>query len=83
MLREQTTELASELQHCQAEYEQLMGQKDDLNTQLQESLRANSRLLEQLQEIGQEKEQLTQDLQEARKVGHHGKRELRWPSLCG
>ncbi|XP_028626606.1 GRIP1-associated protein 1 isoform X5 [Grammomys surdaster] len=67
MLREQTTELASELQHCQAEYEELMGQKDDLNTQLQESLRANSRLLEQLQEIGQEKEQLTQDLQEARK----------------
>ncbi|XP_076775142.1 GRIP1-associated protein 1 isoform X6 [Arvicanthis niloticus] len=67
MLREQTTELASELQHCQAEYEELMGQKDDLNTQLQESLRANSRLLEQLQEMGQEKEQLTQDLQEARK----------------
>uniref|UniRef100_A0A2I3T4N9 GRIP1 associated protein 1 n=1 Tax=Pan troglodytes TaxID=9598 RepID=A0A2I3T4N9_PANTR len=34
---------------------------------LLESLRANSRLLEQLQEIGQEKEQLTQELQEARK----------------
>ncbi|NP_001413245.1 GRIP1-associated protein 1 isoform 13 [Mus musculus] len=67
MLREQTSELASELQHRQAEYEELMGQKDDLNSQLQESLRANSRLLEQLQEIGQEKEQLTQDLQEARK----------------
>ncbi|XP_021042979.1 GRIP1-associated protein 1 isoform X2 [Mus pahari] len=67
MLREQTSELASELQHRQAEYEELMGQKDDLNSQLQESLRANSRLLEQLQGIGQEKEQLTQDLQEARK----------------
>ncbi|OBS81126.1 hypothetical protein A6R68_20648, partial [Neotoma lepida] len=67
MLREQTTELAAELQHRQAEYEDLMGQKDDLNSQLQESLRANSRLLEQLQEMGQEKEQLTQDLQEARK----------------
>ncbi|XP_038172205.1 GRIP1-associated protein 1 isoform X8 [Arvicola amphibius] len=66
-LREQTTELAAELQHRQAEYEDLMGQKDDLNSQLQESLRANSRLLEQLQEMGQEKEQLTQDLQEARK----------------
>ncbi|XP_050998262.1 GRIP1-associated protein 1 isoform X2 [Acomys russatus] len=66
-LREQTAELAAELQHRQAEYEDLMGQKDDLNSQLQESLRANSRLLEQLQEIGQEKEQLTQDLQEARK----------------
>ncbi|CAH6785731.1 GRIP1-associated protein 1 isoform X7 [Phodopus roborovskii] len=67
MLREQTTELAAELQHRQAEYEDLMGQKDDLNSQLQESVRANSRLLEQLQEMGQEKEQLTQELQEARK----------------
>ncbi|XP_063101897.1 GRIP1-associated protein 1 isoform X9 [Cavia porcellus] len=67
VLREQTTELTSELQQRQAEYEDLMGQKDDLNSQLQESLRANSRLLEQLQEIGQEKEQLTQELQEARK----------------
>lgn len=35
MLREQTTELAAELQHRQAEYEDLMGQKDDLNSQLQ------------------------------------------------
>ncbi|KAM6151356.1 GRIP1-associated protein 1 isoform 2-T2 [Rhynchocyon petersi] len=67
MLRERTTELAAELQQRQAEYEDLMGQKDDLNSQLQESLRANSRLLEQLQELGQEKEQLSQDLQEARK----------------
>lgn len=67
MLREQTTELAAELKHRQADYEELMGQKDDLNSQLQESLRANSRLLEQLQEMGQEKEQLIQDLQEARK----------------
>ncbi|XP_062038922.1 GRIP1-associated protein 1 isoform X2 [Lepus europaeus] len=67
MLREQTTSLAAELQQRLDEYEDLMGQKDDLNSQLQESLRANSRLLEQLQEIGQEKEQLTQELQEARK----------------
>ncbi|XP_005411358.1 PREDICTED: GRIP1-associated protein 1 isoform X5 [Chinchilla lanigera] len=67
VLREQTTELTTELQQRQAEYEDLVGQKDDLNSQLQESLRANSRLLEQLQEIGQEKEQLTQELQEARK----------------
>ncbi|XP_016832459.1 GRIP1-associated protein 1 isoform X3 [Cricetulus griseus] len=67
MLRDQTTELSAELQHRQAEYEDLMGLKDDLNSQLQESLRANNRLLEQLQEMGQEKEQLTQDLHEARK----------------
>ncbi|XP_057394359.1 GRIP1-associated protein 1 isoform X2 [Balaenoptera acutorostrata] len=67
MLREQTAGLTAELQQRQTEYEDLMGQKDDLNSQLQESLRANSRLLEQLQELGQEKEQLTQELQEARK----------------
>ncbi|XP_019272982.1 GRIP1-associated protein 1 isoform X2 [Panthera pardus] len=67
MLREENTGLAAELRQRQTEYEDLMGQKDDLNSQLQESLRANSRLLEQLQEIGQEKEQLTQELQEARK----------------
>uniref|UniRef100_A0A673VEG4 GRIP1 associated protein 1 n=1 Tax=Suricata suricatta TaxID=37032 RepID=A0A673VEG4_SURSU len=67
MLREENTGLTAELRQRQAEYEDLMGQKDDLNSQLQESLRANSRLLEQLQEIGQEKEQLTQELQEARK----------------
>lgn len=67
LLREQTTGLTTELQQQQTDYEDLMGQKDDLNSQLQESLRANSRLLEQLQEIGQEKEQLTQELQEARK----------------
>ncbi|XP_036696077.1 GRIP1-associated protein 1 isoform X4 [Balaenoptera musculus] len=67
MLREQTAGLTAELQQRQTDYEDLMGQKDDLNSQLQESLRANSRLLEQLQELGQEKEQLTQELQEARK----------------
>ncbi|XP_068818090.1 GRIP1-associated protein 1 isoform X2 [Capricornis sumatraensis] len=67
MLREQTAGLTAELQQRQSQYEDLMGQKDDLNCQLQESLRANSRLLEQLQELGQEKEQLSQELQEARK----------------
>ncbi|KAB0343056.1 hypothetical protein FD754_019982 [Muntiacus muntjak] len=67
MLREQTAGLTAELQQWQTQYEDLMGQKDDLNCQLQESSRANSRLLEQLQELGQEKEQLIQELQEARK----------------
>uniref|UniRef100_A0A8C7AI38 GRIP1 associated protein 1 n=1 Tax=Neovison vison TaxID=452646 RepID=A0A8C7AI38_NEOVI len=66
-LRDENAGLAADLQQRQTEYEDLMGQKDDLNSQLQESLRANSRLLEQLQEIGQEKEQLTHELQEARK----------------
>lgn len=67
MLREQSTQLTAELQLRHTEYEHLMGQKDDLNSQLQESLRANSRLLEQLQEVSQEKERLTQELQDARK----------------
>lgn len=67
MLREQTAQLTAELQLRQTEYDHLMGQKDDLNSQLQESIRANGRLLEQLQEISQEKEQLTQELQDARK----------------
>lgn len=35
MLREQTAELTAELQQRQTEYEELMGQKDDLNSQLQ------------------------------------------------
>ncbi|XP_028923433.1 GRIP1-associated protein 1 isoform X2 [Ornithorhynchus anatinus] len=67
LLREQSAGLVAELQQRQSEREALMGQRDDLNTQLQESFRANGRLLEQLQELGQEKEQLLQDLEEARK----------------
>lgn len=35
MLREQTAGLTAELQQRQTEYEDLMGQKDDLNSQLQ------------------------------------------------
>ncbi|XP_077185603.1 GRIP1-associated protein 1 isoform X2 [Paroedura picta] len=67
LLRDQAAALGAELQQRQTEKEALAAQRDDLNTQLQESLRANSRLLEQLQELGQEKERLLQDLDEARK----------------
>uniref|UniRef100_A0A4X2KNQ5 GRIP1 associated protein 1 n=1 Tax=Vombatus ursinus TaxID=29139 RepID=A0A4X2KNQ5_VOMUR len=66
-LREQTAGLATELQQCQAEFEALAGQRDDLRSQLQESLRANGRLLEQLQALGQEKERVSRELEEARK----------------
>uniref|UniRef100_A0A7N4NFT4 GRIP1 associated protein 1 n=1 Tax=Sarcophilus harrisii TaxID=9305 RepID=A0A7N4NFT4_SARHA len=66
-LREQTAGLATELQQRQAEYEALAGHRDDLSSQLQESLRANGRLLEQLQVLGQEKENLSRELEEARK----------------
>ncbi|XP_050783177.1 GRIP1-associated protein 1 isoform X4 [Gopherus flavomarginatus] len=67
LLREQSAALGLELQQKQSEKEALAGQRDDLDTQLQESIRANSRLLEQLQELGQEKEKLVVELEEARK----------------
>nr|XP_048689214.1 GRIP1-associated protein 1 isoform X5 [Caretta caretta] len=67
LLREQSAALGLELQEREREKEALAGQRDDLNTQLQESVRANSRLLEQLQELGQEKEKLLLELEEARK----------------
>ncbi|XP_068964306.1 GRIP1-associated protein 1 isoform X2 [Petaurus breviceps papuanus] len=66
-LREQTAGLATELQQRQAEFEAMAGQRDDLRSQLQESLRANGRLLEQLQVLGQEKDHVSQELEEARK----------------
>ncbi|XP_030049864.1 GRIP1-associated protein 1 isoform X2 [Microcaecilia unicolor] len=67
LLREQNAALEVELRQQQGEKEGLLVQRDDLQTQLQESLHANSRLLEQLQELGQEKEQLQQDLEDMRK----------------
>ncbi|XP_074873513.1 GRIP1-associated protein 1 isoform X2 [Carettochelys insculpta] len=67
LLREQSTALGLELQRQQSEMEALASQRDDLSSQLQESLRANSRLLAQLQERGQERERLQLDLEEARK----------------
>ncbi|XP_044856357.1 GRIP1-associated protein 1 isoform X2 [Mauremys mutica] len=67
LLREQSAALGLELQQRQSEKEALAGQRDDLDTQLQESIRANSRLLEQLQALGQEKEKLVVELEEARK----------------
>uniref|UniRef100_H0XYG0 GRIP1 associated protein 1 n=1 Tax=Otolemur garnettii TaxID=30611 RepID=H0XYG0_OTOGA len=45
MLREQTTGLTAELQQRQAEYEGLMGQKDDLNSQLQVTVLSSPRSL--------------------------------------
>ncbi|XP_062975543.1 GRIP1-associated protein 1 isoform X2 [Elgaria multicarinata webbii] len=73
LMRDQAAALGAELQQRQSEKEALAAQRDDLNTQLQESLRANSRLLEQLQELGQEKERLLQDLEEARKTAEKRK----------
>ncbi|XP_053226455.1 GRIP1-associated protein 1 isoform X2 [Podarcis raffonei] len=73
LMRDQVAALGAELQQRQSEKEVLAAQREDLNTQLQESLRANTRLLEQLQEIGQEKERLLQDLDETRKTAEKRK----------
>ncbi|XP_050972563.1 GRIP1-associated protein 1 isoform X3 [Labeo rohita] len=68
LLREQNLALNAELQQRRTEQESFMAQRDDLNSQLQESNRANSRLLEQLTELGLEKDKLQQELEEARKT---------------
>ncbi|CAJ0951864.1 unnamed protein product [Ranitomeya imitator] len=67
LLRDQSAALTAEVQQQQNDKEALLAQREDLKTQLQESSRANGRLLEQLQEQKQEAQQLQQDLEEARK----------------
>ncbi|XP_053551486.1 GRIP1-associated protein 1 isoform X3 [Bombina bombina] len=67
LLRDQNLALTAELQQRQNEKESLLAQRDDLKTQLQESVRANTRLLEQLQEHTQEIQHLQQELDETRK----------------
>ncbi|XP_026532107.1 GRIP1-associated protein 1 isoform X2 [Notechis scutatus] len=73
LMREQVAALGDELQQCQNEKEALAAQRDDLNTQLQESLRGNTRLMEQVQELVQEKGRLLQELDEARKTAEKRK----------
>ncbi|KAJ8403135.1 hypothetical protein AAFF_G00360510 [Aldrovandia affinis] len=57
-----------ELQQRQTEQEKLLAQRDDVSSQLQEVNRANSRLLEQVTELGQEKDKLQQELEATRKT---------------
>ncbi|KAJ8372381.1 hypothetical protein AAFF_G00290140 [Aldrovandia affinis] len=65
---EQEMALNVELQQRQTEQEKLLAQRDDVSSQLQEVNRANSRLLEQVTELGQEKDKLQQELEETRKT---------------
>ncbi|KAJ8384988.1 hypothetical protein AAFF_G00196540 [Aldrovandia affinis] len=65
---EQEMALNMELQQRQTEQEKLLAQRDDVSSQLQEVNRANSRLLEQVTELGQEKDKLQQELEETRKT---------------
>ncbi|KAJ8351051.1 hypothetical protein AAFF_G00158510, partial [Aldrovandia affinis] len=60
--------LNMELQQRQTEQEKLLAQRDDVSSQLQEVNHANSRLLEQVTELGQEKDKLQQELEETRKT---------------
>ncbi|XP_063741893.1 GRIP1-associated protein 1 isoform X2 [Eleginops maclovinus] len=73
LLREQQEALTLELQQRRAEQEGLLNQRDDLDSQLQESSFANRKLLEQLTEEGQEKEKLLKDLDEAKKTAEKRK----------
>ncbi|XP_041712995.1 GRIP1-associated protein 1 isoform X1 [Coregonus clupeaformis] len=68
LLRDQNTALNVELQQRRTEQESFLAQRDDLNSQLQEVNRANSRLLEQLTEMDQWKDRLQQELEEAKKT---------------
>ncbi|KAJ8401514.1 hypothetical protein AAFF_G00384330 [Aldrovandia affinis] len=74
-LREQLAQLEKSVeqekaqnQELQTEQEKLLAQRDDVSSQLQEVNRANSRLLEQLTERGQEKDKLQQELEATRKT---------------
>ncbi|XP_071205135.1 GRIP1-associated protein 1-like isoform X3 [Salvelinus alpinus] len=68
LLRDQNMALNVELQQRRTEQESFLAQRDDLNSQLQEVNRANSRLLEQLTELDQWKDRLQQELEEAKKT---------------
>ncbi|XP_067449577.1 GRIP1-associated protein 1 isoform X2 [Thunnus thynnus] len=73
LLREQQEALTMELQQRRTEQESLLAQRDDLDSQLQESSFANRKLLEQLTEEGQEKEKLLRELDEAKKTAEKRK----------
>ncbi|XP_077464515.1 GRIP1-associated protein 1 isoform X2 [Stigmatopora argus] len=68
LLREQHEAQAAELQQSRTEQEKLLAQRDDLDSQLQESNFANRKLLEQLTDEGQEKEKLMMEFEESKKT---------------
>ncbi|XP_034088684.1 GRIP1-associated protein 1-like [Gymnodraco acuticeps] len=73
LLREQQEALTLDLQQRRSEQESLLNQRDDLDSQLQESSFANRKLLEQLTEEGQEKDKLLKDLDESKKTAEKRK----------
>ncbi|XP_068602542.1 GRIP1-associated protein 1 [Brachionichthys hirsutus] len=73
LLREQQEALAAEVQQRHSEHESLLAQRDDLESQLQESSFASRKLLEQLTDEGHEKEGLLRELDEAKKTAEKRK----------
>uniref|UniRef100_A0A3P8WUK5 GRIP1 associated protein 1 n=1 Tax=Cynoglossus semilaevis TaxID=244447 RepID=A0A3P8WUK5_CYNSE len=73
LLREQQETLTCDLQQVRVEQERLLAQRDDLNSQLQESSFANRKLLEQLTEEGQEKDKLLREMEEVKKTAEKRK----------
>ncbi|XP_078394105.1 GRIP1-associated protein 1-like, partial [Cetorhinus maximus] len=67
VLRDQVMSLTLEVQQRQSDLEALMAQRDDLSSQLQGVSQANGLLLEQSQQLEQDKDQLQKELEEARK----------------
>ncbi|XP_029989052.1 GRIP1-associated protein 1-like isoform X2 [Sphaeramia orbicularis] len=72
LLREQQEALMAKLQQTRTEQESLLAQRDNLESQVQESNFANRKLLEQLTE-GHEKEKLLRELDEAKKMAEKRK----------
>ncbi|XP_039629905.1 GRIP1-associated protein 1 isoform X2 [Polypterus senegalus] len=68
LLRDQNMALTLDLEQIRSDKENFLAQIDDLNSQLQEAHHANGRLLEQLTELGQERDSLQQELEESRKT---------------
>ncbi|KAI8511352.1 regulation of modification of synaptic structure [Branchiostoma belcheri] len=63
--------LTGDLQSMQTAHNQLVQERDDLRCQLQEGQAANSRLLEQLQQTAEERDQQMQALNEANRTLYH------------
>ncbi|CAH1266124.1 GRIPAP1, partial [Branchiostoma lanceolatum] len=72
-LQRLNSSLTGDLQAMQTAHNQLVQERDDLRCQLQEGQMANSRLLEQLQQTAEERDQQMQALNEANRLAEKRK----------
>ncbi|XP_078676958.1 GRIP1-associated protein 1-like isoform X2 [Branchiostoma floridae x Branchiostoma belcheri] len=72
-LQRLNSSLTGDLQSMQTVHNQLVQERDDLRCQLQEGQAANSRLLEQLQQTAEERDQQMQALNEANRLAEKRK----------